>query len=107
MTGSFVRIIHTCKNCSKDRIWASQPYVKNTPLGNLLISAAILYTGSLPAKSLQFLKTPAIISLQCVRLVLLILIFGVGYTGYVSTEWNNWRVRVHILFVVLNQTKKR
>ena len=57
MTGSFVQIIHTCKNCGKDRIWASQPYVKNTPLGNLLISAAILYTGSLPAKSLQFLKT--------------------------------------------------
>lgn len=54
--GSFIRITQKCDYCSKERYWTSQPFVNDTPLGNLLISAAILYTGSLPAKTLQFLK---------------------------------------------------
>ena len=53
MTGSFLRIVQTCRNCGKDRVWESQPYISDMLLGNLLISAAILYTGSLLAKALQ------------------------------------------------------
>ena len=56
MIGSFIRITQKCDYCSKERYWTSQPFVNDTPLGNLLISAAILYTGSLPAKTLQFFK---------------------------------------------------
>ena len=56
LTGSFVRIVQTCKHCGKDRVWESQPYIRSTPLGNLLISAAILYTGSFPTKTLHFLQ---------------------------------------------------
>ena len=38
------------------RTWESQPYVGSVPAGNILTSATILYTGSLPAKALRLFK---------------------------------------------------
>ena len=45
--GSFLCITQICKHCK------SQPYVGKIPAGNIMISAAILYTGSLPIKALR------------------------------------------------------
>uniref|UniRef100_A0A1X7TYQ2 Uncharacterized protein n=1 Tax=Amphimedon queenslandica TaxID=400682 RepID=A0A1X7TYQ2_AMPQE len=47
-----------------ERCWNSQPFVNETPLGNLLILAAILYTGSLPAKALHILQ-----ALKCATII--------------------------------------
>ena len=33
--------------------WVSQPYIQNTPAGNILLSASILFSGALPGKILR------------------------------------------------------
>ena len=50
--GSFLRIKQICRQCSNKYVWESQPYVGKIPIGNILISAAIIYMGSFPAKAL-------------------------------------------------------
>ena len=55
--GSFPSIKQVCSQCNNTFVWESQPYISNIPAGNLLTSAAILYTGSLPAKALRIFKT--------------------------------------------------
>ena len=37
-------------------MWNSQPFIKNIPVGNILLSAAILFSGSTPTKVLHFLN---------------------------------------------------
>ena len=56
VTGSFLRIIQTCSVCSWRRTWESQPYIGKIPAGNILTTAAILYSGSFPSKALQMFK---------------------------------------------------
>ena len=51
--GSFLCIKQICRNCNNTYVWESQPYVGNIPAGNIMISAAILYTGLMPAKVLR------------------------------------------------------
>ena len=41
--GSFLCIKQICHHCSNKYVWESQPYVGKIPVGNILISAAILY----------------------------------------------------------------
>ena len=55
--GSFLSVKQVCSQCNNTFVWESQPYISNIPAGNLLTSAAILYTGSLPAKALRIFKT--------------------------------------------------
>lgn len=45
-----------CSNCHKKLVWDSQLFIGNIPAGNLLTSAAILYTGALPTKALRVFK---------------------------------------------------
>ena len=52
VTGSLLRIILTCSHCSRRRTWENQPYIGKIPAGNILTSAAILYSGALPSKAL-------------------------------------------------------
>lgn len=54
--GSFLRIVQTCCHCGKKRHWESQPYVGTIPAGNILMSSAILFSGSVPHKSLRIFK---------------------------------------------------
>ena len=54
--GTFVTITQECSSCSFTFKWNSQPVVKNIPAGNILLSAAILFSGALPAKVLRVLK---------------------------------------------------
>lgn len=63
VNGTFLRVIQPCNDCGKKRVWESQPFIGLRPAGNVLLSSAILYTGSLPSKALrlfQVLKCAAI-----------------------------------------------
>ena len=57
VVGSFLNIEQICSQCNNTFFWKSQPYIRNIPAGNLLTSAAILYSGFLPAKALRVFKT--------------------------------------------------
>ena len=56
VTGSLLQIIQTCCKCSRRHTWESQPYIGKIPAGNILTSAAILYSGVLPSKALQMFR---------------------------------------------------
>ena len=43
-------------HCDHTYTWKSQPFVKDTPAANLLMSAAIMFSGSTPGKVLLVLK---------------------------------------------------
>ena len=61
--GTFVRITQLCESCGRSRTWESQSFIGTVPAGNILLSSAILYSGSLPSKALrmfQVLKCAAI-----------------------------------------------
>ena len=61
--GSLVRIKQYCAICERAYTWDSQPYIGSIPAGNVLLLASILFSGSLPSKSLrifQFLNCAAI-----------------------------------------------
>ena len=45
--------MESCSNHSKKRTWESQSYKGKIPDGNILTSAAILYSGTLLSKALQ------------------------------------------------------
>ncbi len=51
--GTFLCVIQSCEHCNYNRKWESQPILKNIPAGNLLLSAAILFAGAQPTKSLR------------------------------------------------------
>jgi solute carrier family 8 (sodium/calcium exchanger) len=53
VTGSSLQITQFCLKCKRKRIWKSQAFIGNIPAGNILTSAAILFSGSIPAKALQ------------------------------------------------------
>lgn len=46
----------TCISCQKQTPWHSQPYIGDTPAGNILLSAAILFSGATPTKVLRVLS---------------------------------------------------
>lgn len=54
--GSFICIKQKCPHCGHTWNWQNQPLVKDTPAGNILLSAAILFSGSTPTKVLRMLK---------------------------------------------------
>ena len=54
--GSLLRVTQFCEECEYSRKWESQPFIKNVPAGNLLLSAAILFAGAQPTKMLRVLN---------------------------------------------------
>ena len=46
--GTFISISQDCAHCGYQYRWNSQPFMKDTPAGNILLSAAILFSGSTP-----------------------------------------------------------
>ena len=57
VVGSFLCITQKCSSCGYNFIRESQPYIGTTPAGNILTSAAILYSGVIPAKALRIFRT--------------------------------------------------
>lgn len=61
--GTLVKVEQDCGLCGHHRTWNSQPFVGSIPLGNLRLSCGILFSGSLPSKTLRvfnFMKCPSI-----------------------------------------------
>ena len=56
VVGTLIHITQKCHNCSYSRVWCSQPYIKKMPAGNLLLSAAILFSGSMISQTLRIFK---------------------------------------------------
>ena len=51
--GTFVGVLQECSVCNYKQRWSSQPISNGMPLGNLLLSAAMLFAGALPTKTLR------------------------------------------------------
>ena len=64
LIGSFLRVTHYCDRCQNKNVWESQPFIGNVHAGNLFTSAAILFSGSLPSKTLHLFQI-----LNCASLV--------------------------------------
>lgn len=63
--GSLVQVDQHCvsADCRYRRSWSSQPFINHMPVGNLLLSAAILMSGLVAAQALRlfnFLQVPYI-----------------------------------------------
>lgn len=56
LIGSLLEVSICCQHCLQTWEWKSQPFIGYIPAGNIMISAAILYSGSLPAKALRLFK---------------------------------------------------
>ena len=54
--GTFISIRQACSHCGHVWMWNSQPFIKNKPAGNILLSAVILFSGSTPTKALHFIN---------------------------------------------------
>lgn len=54
--GSMLKITQHCSNCEHVRHWSSQDTISSIPIGNLLLSSAILLCGLLPRKALRLLQ---------------------------------------------------
>ena len=48
--GTFLRVSQNCAHCNYFREWDSQPFINSLPAGNILLSAAVFFTGSSFAK---------------------------------------------------------
>ena len=53
--GTYLKVIFACLECDFRLEWTSQPLVGTMPVGNLLLSAGILFTGNLLTKVFCFL----------------------------------------------------
>ena len=54
--GTFIAIKQSCTHCRHERTWTSQPRIRDTPDGNILLSASILYSGATPGKVLRMMS---------------------------------------------------
>ena len=60
--GTLIHITQVCQSCCFSRVWRSQPYINKMPAGNLLLSAAILYSGAMISQSLRIFK---VLKMEC------------------------------------------
>lgn len=65
MVGSMVTISATCI-CGFTRLWNSQPVHGKMPLGNLILAAGVLFSGSNPSKVLQYFHHVGV-QFMCIR----------------------------------------
>ena len=52
-THNFVSFLQTCDTCGYNNEWKSQPTVKNMALGNVMMTASILFSGSMVEQALR------------------------------------------------------
>ena len=57
--GTFLHVKQQCQ-CGHIRYWESQPFVRNTPAGNIILSASILFAGASLSKALRVLEFLAV-----------------------------------------------
>ena len=51
--GTFITVRQHCSHCEDQGQLTSQPQIKDTPAGNVLLSAAILFSGATPGKVIR------------------------------------------------------
>ncbi len=51
--GTYVKLKQRCCACLNVFVWDSQPFIQNQPACNILLSAAILFSGALPTMTLR------------------------------------------------------
>lgn len=51
--GTLLLVVLDCRGCHQKTRWNSQPYIGNTPAGNIMLSAGILTAGAIPSKVLK------------------------------------------------------
>ena len=83
--GSMVKIVQECGVCQYRRDWCSQPDVNGKPAGNLLISSAILFSGSIPSKVLRVFK---FLNMACISLSTFILHQRFYLYPVIAHSWN-------------------
>ena len=54
--GTCIAIRQICSHCGHKHVWMSQPSIRNKPAGNILLSAAIPFSGATPGKVLRLLN---------------------------------------------------
>ena len=64
ITDTFTVVKQKCKHCGNVFKWSSQPYLGNMAAGNILMSAAILFSGGLARKSLNIFKFMGVASIS-------------------------------------------
>ena len=55
--GTFISTKQSCFHCMYSQVWSSQSKINRIPAGNLLLSAAISFSGSLYTKILRLMKS--------------------------------------------------
>ncbi|KAG1660234.1 hypothetical protein GQR58_022100 [Nymphon striatum] len=54
--GTAISVHQRCTGCDVTHQWRSQPDIADTPVGNLMLSSAILFSGSCVAKTLNLMR---------------------------------------------------
>ena len=60
--GTYIKVSQLCRACHYNREWRSQPVLQKYAVGNLLLSAAILFSGANIQKTLRVLKAMGVAS---------------------------------------------
>jgi solute carrier family 8 (sodium/calcium exchanger) len=65
--GTFLSISQSCSSpeCHYSLNWESQPFIKNLPLGNIMLSGSILFSGALPTKTLRVFENMRCATISC------------------------------------------
>lgn len=61
--GTMIIVTIHCSSCLKQTPWHSQPYIGDTPAGNIFLSASILFSGATPTKVLRVLDHMSVASI--------------------------------------------
>lgn len=54
LNGTAIHIQHYCPSCKYSRVWSSQPYKNSMAMGNIVLSACILFSGMACSKAIRF-----------------------------------------------------
>ena len=54
--GTCIAIRQLCSHCGHKWVWTSQPFIRDMPAGNILLSSVILFSGATPRKVLRLLN---------------------------------------------------
>ena len=61
--GTFLNISQRCVHCKFVRNWDSQPFINGVPAGNIMLSAAVFFTGSSFSKIERVFSTMKVFSI--------------------------------------------
>lgn len=96
--GTFMSVLISCPHCQSSKIWNSQPLVKDTPVLNIKMAAAILFNGASPSKVFKVfdtMKVPRVSQTTYWRY---------QTTWLQPTVWNVWLQQQELLFDELRST---